>query len=81
MGGGGLLVSILGLLLLNSGIKAIRTGRSIVEDEYGRRREKRGCGAVLNGLGQLTFGALLLIGGLGWITLVFYQEVLPWLGL
>jgi hypothetical protein len=26
-------------------------------------------------------GTLLLVGGLGWLTLIFYQEVLPWLGL
>ncbi|MFN2151541.1 MAG: hypothetical protein ACK2T5_08095, partial [Anaerolineales bacterium] len=80
MGGGGLLVTILGLLLLNGGIKAVRTRRAIVEDDYGRRREKHGCSAILNGLGRLILGALLLIGGLSWITLVFYQEVLPWLG-
>lgn len=80
MGGGGLLVSILGLLMLNNGIKVILTRRTVVEDDYGRRREKRGISAILNGLGQLLFGVLCLIGGMGWLTLVFYQEVLPWLG-
>ncbi len=45
LGGGGLLVTILGLLLLNGGFKAIITRRAIVEDEWGRQRETRpwGC--------------------------------------
>ena len=81
MGGGGLLISILGLLMLNGGFKAIITRRAIVEDDWGRRREKRGCSAVINGLGRLFFGILLLSGGLGMMTMTFYQEVLPWLGL
>lgn len=80
MGGGGLLVTALGLLLLNGGFKAILTRRAIANDEWGRRREKRGCAAILSGFGQLIIGLLLLAGGLGWITLVFYQEILPWLG-
>ena len=79
-GGGGLLVAILGMFLLNGGFKAIITRRAVVTDEWGRRREKRGCGAILNGLGQLFFGVICLSGGLGLITLVLYQEVLPWLG-
>ncbi len=79
--GGGALVSILGLLLLNGGFKAIITRRAIVEDDWGRRREKRGCSAILNGLGQLLFGILLVSGGLGMMTMTFYQEVLPWLGI
>lgn len=79
MGGGGLLVTILGLLVLNGGFKAIITGRAIVEDEWGRRREKRGCGAIMNGLGQLIFGFVCLVGGLSLMTLAFYQEILPWL--
>jgi hypothetical protein len=80
MGGGGLLVSFLGLLLLNSGMRAILTRQTFVEDELGRRRERRGCSAILNGLGQMFFGTLCLVGGLGWLTLVFFQEILPWLG-
>jgi hypothetical protein len=80
MGGGGLLIGILGLFLLNGGFKAIITRRAIVEEDWGRRREKRGCGAILNGLGRLFFGILLLSGGLGMMTMTFYQEVLPWLG-
>ncbi|MBN1667946.1 MAG: hypothetical protein JW862_12700, partial [Anaerolineales bacterium] len=80
MGGGGLLVTILGLLLLNGGFKSILTQQAMITNERGRRRETRGCGAILNGLGQLFFGLLLLAGGLGWLSLVFYQEILPWLG-
>jgi len=80
MGGGGLLVTILGFLLLNGGFKAIITRQAIVEDELGRQREKRGCGAILTGLGQLFFGVVCLVGGLGLMTLAFYQEILPWMG-
>ncbi|MEA2008564.1 MAG: hypothetical protein U9O54_05550, partial [Chloroflexota bacterium] len=79
-GGGGALVSILGLLMLNGGFKAIVTRRAVVEDDWGRRREKRGCSAVINGLGRVFFGVLLLSGGLGMMALALYQEVLPWLG-
>ena len=81
MGGGGLLMTIFGLFLLNGGSKVITAGRAIVEDEWGRQSEKRGCGAILNGLTQLFFGILCLAGGLGWITLTFYQEIIPWLGI
>ncbi len=80
MGGGGALVSVLGLIMLHGGLKSIITRRAIVEDDWGRRREKRGCSAVINGLGRLFFGILLLVGGLGMMTLTLYQEVLPWLG-
>ena len=80
MGGGGLLMIVLGLLVLNGGFKSVITRRAIVEDDWGRRREKRGCSAVLNGLGQLALGSLLLAGGIGLATLVFYQEILPLLG-
>ena len=80
-GGGGLLITILGTLILNGGFKAIITRRAVVEDDWGRRTEKRGCSAILNGLGQLLFGAILLSGGLGLMTLALYQDVLPWLGL
>jgi len=79
-GGGGLLVTLLGLLLLNGGFRAILTRQAFVEDEWGRRREKSGCSAILNGLGQLFFGLLCLTSGLGLLILALYQEVLPWLG-
>jgi hypothetical protein len=68
------------MFLLNGGFKAISTRRAVVTDEWGRRREKRGCSAILNGLGQLLFGVICLSGGLGLVTLAFYQEILPWLG-
>lgn len=80
MGGGGLLVTMLGFLLLYGGFKTIITRRAIVEDEWGQQREKRGCGAILNGLGRLFFGVICLVGGLGLVTLVLYQEIIPWLG-
>ena len=79
-GGGGLLLALLGTLLLRGGFKSIATRRAIVEDELGRRREKRGCSAILNGLGQAFFGLLLLVGGLGMIALALYQQLLPLLG-
>jgi len=79
MGGGGLLATLLGLILLNGGFKAILTQRTIVVDERHRRHEKRGCSAILNGLGQLVFGIVCLAGGVGLMTLAFYQAVLPWL--
>lgn len=81
MGGGGLIVTILGLLLLNGGSRAIITRRAIVEDDWGRRHAKSGCGAVITGLGQLLFSILCLIGGLSLMTLVLYQEMIPWLGI
>lgn len=80
MGGGGFLATALGLLLLNGGFKTIITRRAIIEDDWGRQHEKRGCGAILNGLGQLFFVIVCLVGDLGLMTLTFYQEILPWLG-
>ncbi len=79
MGGGGLLASILGFLLLNSGLKAIITCKVNIEDEIGRQKTKQGLGAIFYGLSQLFFGAILFIGGIGLLTLVIYQEVIPWL--
>jgi len=78
--GGGLLIAILGLLLIRGGFKAIITRRSVIEDDMGRRREKRGIGAIFYGLGLLFFGVLFLISGIGLLTLVFYQEILPYMG-
>ncbi len=80
LGGGGLLLILLGFFLLNGGFKAISTRRVMVEDEYGNQREKRGCSAILQGLTQLFFGIVCLGSGMALMTLVFYQEVMPWLG-
>jgi hypothetical protein len=80
IGGGGLLILVLGTLLIYGGVNAILTRRATVEDDWGHRREKRGCGAVLNGLSRLFFGVLFLAGGLGMLALVFYQEVWVLLG-
>ena len=80
IGGGGLLLAVLGGFLLNGGLRALITRRAVVEDEWGRRREKRGCSAILNGLTQMFFGVVCLVGGLGLMSLSFYQEVLPYFG-
>jgi len=80
IGGGGLLLTLLGTLLLRGGFKSIATRRVIVEDELGRRREKRGCLAILNGFGQMLIGLILLIAGLGLVALALYQQLLPLLG-
>lgn len=79
-GGGGLLITLLGALLLRGGFNAIATRRVYVEDEFGRKREKRGCSAILNGFGQLVLGLILLMAGLGWIALALYQQLVPLLG-
>ncbi|MCJ7433172.1 MAG: fibronectin type III domain-containing protein, partial [Anaerolineales bacterium] len=80
MGGGGLLLSLLGSLMLNGGIKSILTRQAVVEDEVGRRRVRSGCSAVLTGISQSFFGLLLLIAGSSLMALSLYQQVLPWLG-
>jgi hypothetical protein len=77
LGGGGLLLTILGAFMLRGGYRSIRTRRVLLEDDYGRQREKRGLGAVINGIGQVTFGFLFLIGGLGLIGLTLVQQILP----
>ena len=46
----------------------------------GRRREKRGCSAMLSGLGQVLVGMVLLVGGLGLLALALYQQLLPLVG-
>ncbi|MCJ7716641.1 MAG: hypothetical protein MUO54_08995, partial [Anaerolineales bacterium] len=79
-GGGGVLLTLLGTLLLRGGFNSILTRRSITEDEIGRRREKRGCLAVFIGFGQLFFGSILALAGLGMIALVLHQQLLPLLG-
>jgi len=74
------LLTLLGTLLLRGGFKSIATRRAIVEDEFGRRHEKRGCSAILNGFGQVFLGLILLIAGLGLIALALYQQLIPLLG-
>ena len=80
IGGVGLLLTLLGTLLLRGGFKSIATRRVFVEDESGRRREKRGCSAILSGFGQVFLGLILLIAGPGLIALALYQQLLPLLG-
>jgi hypothetical protein len=81
MGGGGLLLTVFGVFMLNGGFRTLLTGRAVVEDDWGRHTEKRGCSALLNGLGQLFFGLFFLAAGLALLTLALYQEILPWLGI
>jgi hypothetical protein len=76
-GGIGIFGIILGVLMIYAGFgKLIFKGR-VLQDGT----KKRGCGTIMNGLGQLLFGLLFFSGGLGLIAVTFYQEVLPWLGL
>lgn len=77
LGGGGLLLTVLGAFLLCSGYRSIKTRRALLSDDFGRQREKRGLGAVINGIGQVIFGFLCLTGGLGLIGLALVQHVLP----
>lgn len=80
-GGGGLLTSIIGVLMVRGGIHAVLARRMVVVDEDSRRRrEVRGCSAVINGLGQLLFGLILTAGGIGLLALAFFQQILPLLG-
>jgi hypothetical protein len=80
LGGGGLLIAALGGFMVNGGLKAIITRRAVVTDEWDNRREKRGCSAVMQGISSTLLGLALLAGGLGLMTVAFFQEVLPWLG-
>jgi len=77
LGGGGFLLTVLGAFLLRGGYRSIKTRRVLLEDDFGHQREKRGLGAVINGIGQVTFGILFLIGGLGLIGLTLVQQILP----
>jgi hypothetical protein len=77
LGGGGLLLTVLGAFMLRGGYRSIKTRQVLVEDDFGRNREKRGLGAVINGIGQVTFGILFLISGLGLIGLNLVQQILP----
>ena len=81
MAGGGLLISLLGVLMLRGGIKSILTRRAVLEDEWGQRRVRSGCLAVLTGISQAFFGLLLLFAGSGLMALSLYQQVFPWLGI
>ena len=81
LGGGGLLVSLLGLFMLHAGFGNLIIPGKFAEDGMGRGSKKLGCGTILNCLGQLLFGLLFLSAGLSMITVAFYQELLPWLGL
>jgi hypothetical protein len=69
IGGIGILITFLGVLVLNSGIKSVRqTGQAT------------GALNVLFGVISIIFGLLMLLVGLGLIALALYQQVLPYLG-
>ena len=80
-GGSGLLGVVLGPFMINRGFRTFLTRINLVEDELDQQGAMPGCNAVLNGLGQLFFGLFFLVVGLGMLTVVFFQEALPKLGL
>ena len=80
-GGGGLLLSLLGSLMLWGGIKSILTRQAVVEDEMGRRSVRSGCSAIFTGISLSFLGSLLVSAGLALMALSLYQQILPWLGI
>lgn len=81
LGGGGLFLAIFGLFMLNRGFRTILARGIVDQDDWGEPKDRPGCLAILNSLGQFFFGVLFLAGGLGLLTVVFFQEILPWFGL
>lgn len=79
-GGAGLLIASVGALLLSRGFNSITSRRVSEEDESGRKREKRGCLAVLYGIVCVFLGLITLFAGLAWIAVTVYQQVAPLLG-
>jgi hypothetical protein len=80
LGGGGMLATVVGLLMFNRGFRTILALSAIREEGEGLRNAQRGCSAILNGSGQLFFGILFTVVGLGLMSVALYQEILPWLG-
>ena len=80
-GGIGVFGAFLGILMIYGGFGNLISRNRAVQGEKVRDPEKLGCSTILNGLGQMLFGLLFFTAGLGIIAVVFYQEVLPWLGL
>jgi hypothetical protein len=78
LGGGGFLAIIVGTWMIHAGFKSFfnkgRADRKHVDI-------RPGCGEILNGIGRLFFGLLFFIAGLVVVSVVFYQEVLPWLNI
>ena len=77
LGGIGILGIILGLLMFYAGYSNLIISGRVAQDGT----KKPSCSTVMNGLGQLFFGLLFFSVGLIMIAVVFFQEVLPWLGL
>lgn len=78
--GAGLLMVVMGLFMINRSFSAVLALKSTDGDSKEMSREKKGCSSIINSLGQLLFGLFFLTGGLGLISVAFYQDVLPWLG-
>ena len=78
--GVGLLMVIFGVFMIFRSFSSVITLRNATKDEKQRSSRQKGCGLIFNSLGQLIFGLFFLAIGLGLVTVVFYQEVLPWLG-
>ena len=80
LGGIGVFGVILGIIMIYAGFANLISRNRVPQGEKVQGTRKLGCGTVLNGLGQLCFGLLFFTAGLGLIAVVFYQEMLPWLG-
>ena len=81
LGGIGAFGTIIGFLMIRAGFANLISRNFAAKSEKVRGSKKLGCGTILNGLGRLLFGLLFFSAGLSMMALVFYQEMLPWLGL
>ena len=81
LGGIGISGILLGIFLFHAGFANLTSHNRVVQGEKIQWVIKLGCGTFMNGLGQLFFGLLFYTAGLSMIAVVFYQEVLPWIGL
>ena len=81
LGGIGVFGVILGNFMIYAGFSNLISCNRVFRGEKVQGVRKRGCSTVMNGLGQLFFGLLFYTAGLSLIAVVFYQEMLPWLGL
>jgi hypothetical protein len=77
--GGTLLCIGLGALMIRSGVSALVTGRAWTEDAAGRRRETKGCPAILSGLVQLPLGLLFFSLGVAVGAAILFMQAVPWL--
>jgi hypothetical protein len=80
IGGIGFLGVLIGIFMIHAGFANLISLNRAAKGEKVRGSKILGCSTILNGLGQLLFGLLFFSAGLSMIALVFYQEMLPWLG-